>query len=315
MKRIIGAALLGLMSTIAFGQTISVSGTVTDQQGKPIAFAFIKDAENNYATFSAPDGSFTVDANPASRLLATCNNYKEAIVKVEPAVKIVMLAGAQSLATANKHSDPFNIEEVGTDRSARPLAHFGTQQEQLHGSPFLFPDWVHGYAISPVDSIKENDDYLFNYQKLSGALLYTDDGKTMSQANKGQVKGFVLFDENAQQYTFEDVPAIDTKHYVQVLVSGSKYKIYKQLNTKFLKADFQTNGITSSGNNYDSYVDDAAYYIVKSGGQPQKVSLKKKSLKTAFVADADKFNAYMTAHDSDEIDDNFLKGLGAAMNE
>src|ERR1700761_8465320 len=54
----------------------------------------------------------------------------------------------------------------------------------------------------------------------------------------------------------------------------------RAVNTKFLKADFQTNGITSSGNNYDSYVDDATYYAVKSGGQPQKFTLKRKAIKT-----------------------------------
>jgi hypothetical protein len=137
----------------------------------------------------------------------------------------------------------------------------------------------------------------------------------MFSVDKSQIKAFTLFDDNGQQAVFEMVPAIDAKHYLQVLSSGSKYKIYKDLGTKFLKADFQTNGITSSGNNYDSYVDEGVYYIVKlPDGKPQKVSLKRKAIKAAFAADADKANKYMSAHDSDEVDDNFLKGLGDYMN-
>jgi hypothetical protein len=134
--------------------------------------------------------------------------------------------------------------------------------------------------------------------------------------DKNQIKQFTLFDDKDVPYTFENVPSIDPNHYLEVLASGSSYKIYKNLGTKFLKNDFQSNGITSSGNNYDSYVDEGVYYIVKlPGGQPQKVSLKRKSIKNAFAADADKANKYMSAHDSDEVDDNFLKGLGEFMND
>ena len=318
MKKIIISLVFILVSTITFAQTIAVSGTVTDEGGKPVPFAFIKDAQHNYATFSGPDGAFTLNADPSSRLMATSNNYTESVVKIDnqPNVKIVMKAGG-ALGVIKRSSGTFDVHEIGgTDRASRPGMSFGTAQEELHGSPFLFNEWVHGYAISPADSIIQNDDYLFNYAKMEGALLYTDDGKTMYTVNRTRVKVFTLFDENGQQVTFENVPSIDPKHYLQVLASGSKYKIYKELGTKFLKADFETNGITSSGNNYDSYVDESVYYIVSQpGGQPQKVSLKRKSIKNAFGADADKANKYMSAHDSDEVDDTFLKGLGEFMNE
>ncbi len=324
MKKITVSWLLILISTITFGQTIAVSGTVTDDQGKPVPFAFIKDAEHNYATFSDPDGAFTLNADPSSRLMASCSNYKESVVKIDnqPNVKIVLTTGGDaggSAANLKKSADVFKVHELNTgtdDRAARPLASFGTAHDELHGSPYLFSDWVHGFAVSTADSINENDGYLFNYQKLDGALLYTEDGKKMYQVNKAEIKGFTLFDQKGQPFTFENVPSIDPKHYVQVLASGTKYKIYKDLDTKFLKNDFTTNGITSTGNNYDSYVDEGVYYIVKlPGGQPQKVTLKRKSIRNAFAADADKANKFMSAHDSDDVDDTFLKGLGEFMNE
>lgn len=319
MKKLTLLSLLIWVSASAFGQVISISGAVTDEQDKPVAFAFIKDAQHNYATFTDPNGAFTISADPASRLMATCNNYEKAVVVVDnqPTIKIVMKRIVAKGSNTSTSSSTFEMQEIGgNDRSARPGISFGTSKEELHGSPYLFNDWVHGYAVSPADSIIQKDNYLFNYEKIAGTLLYTDDGKTVYAVDKGKVKKFILFDENGQSVTFEYVPSIDPKHYLQVLASGSKYVIYKNLNTKFLRADFQTNGITSSGNNYDSYVDEGEYYIVKvPGGQPQKVGLKRRAIKNAFGAEANKASKYMEAHDSDEVDDNFLKGLGEAMNQ
>jgi Holliday junction resolvase RusA-like endonuclease len=99
-----------------------------------------------------------------------------------------------------------------------------------------------------------------------------------------------------------------------VLSSGSKYKIYKDLGTTFIKASFVTNGITSSGNNYDEYKDDAVYYVVKQGGQPQKIELKSKAIKTAFAAEADKVKKFFSDNEGD-VDENYLKALGDYLNQ
>src|SRR5450432_1288193 len=92
MNKLTVSGILILLSSIAFGQTAPVSGTVTDANGKPIAFAFIKDIRHNYATFSDPDGAFTLNADPSSQLMATSSNYKESVVKIDnqPNVKIIM---------------------------------------------------------------------------------------------------------------------------------------------------------------------------------------------------------------------------------
>lgn len=321
MKRITISCLFVLMSTLVFAQTtISISGTVTDEKGNPVAFAFIKDAQHNYETFAGPDGTYTLNADPTSRLMVSCKNYTRVVVPVNNSTNLpIKMTSSGSEATtsdAAKNSDAFHIQEIGgANKDARPMTNFGTTQEQLHGSPYLFDHWVHGYAVSSQDSVVENDNYLFNYHKMEGALLYTDNGRSMFTVYKDKANKFVLFDDNGQQYSFEFVPSIDQQHYLQVLSSGSKYKIYKQLNTKFLKADFQTNGITSSGNNYDSYVDEASYYAVKvPGGQPQKFSLKRKSIKAAFGSDGDKAAKYLSDHDSDDMNDTLLQGLGDYMN-
>jgi hypothetical protein len=317
MKKTIIFCLLTILCKVGFAQTIQISGTVTDDKGNPVAFAFIKDAQHNYQTFSGQDGSFYINADPSSRLMATCAGYQKTTVPVNNSstIKIQMQHNESSSATVAK-SDAFNVEEIGgTDRSARPLTNFGTAQEQLHGSPYLLDHWVHGYAISPKDSIIQNNYYLFNYMKIEGSLLYTDDGKTVYGVYKDRAPRFVLFDNDGTQYIFENVSSVDSKHYLQVLSEGSKYKIYKQLNTEFVKANFETNGIVTTGVNYDSYSDQPVYYFVKTGGQPQKLALKRKAIKAAFSDDPKKIDSFLSAHDSDDLNDDFFKALGDYMNQ
>ena len=318
MKKITLSGLLIFLASITFGQTSPISGTVTDEQGQPVPFVFIKDAQHNYATYTGPDGTYKLNADPSSALMATSNNYKESLIKIEIQAKvdIVMHPGGTAGTNAGSTADAFAVTEIGTKgKDTQPMAQFGTTKEELHGSPYLFTNWVHGYAITTADSIKQNDSYLFNYEKTTGLLLYTAGGNAMKAVNKEEIKGFTLFDEKGQPYIFEDVPVVNKKVFVQVLSSGSKYIIYKDINTKFHKADFTTNGITSSGNNYDSYDDNSNYYLVtQPNGTPVKFSLKRSAIKKIFGADAAKVNQFISAHDSDEVDDIYLEKLGDFMN-
>ncbi|HTE01049.1 MAG TPA: carboxypeptidase-like regulatory domain-containing protein [Mucilaginibacter sp.] len=319
MKKAILSWLLILTSTITFAQTVTVSGTVNDQQGKPVAFAFISESQHPYGTYSDANGAFTLKADPAANITVTASHYKTTTVKIsDPAATKIALEGGESGTDANEvkaNSTFFKQDESLVDMSFGSRSTFGQGQESLHGSRFLFDNWAHGFAITPKDSIKQNDVYLFNYDKITGDLIFTRNQKTVLQVIKSEIKAFTLFDPNAQPYVFEDVPSVDAKHYLQVLSSGKKYKIYKNLGTKFIKANFTTNGITSSGNNYDEYVDQSTYYFVKlPGGQPQKLALKKKALKLAFAEDADKLNKFLADNDGD-IDDNYLKNLGDYINQ
>ncbi|HEY8783024.1 MAG TPA: hypothetical protein VIM16_15465 [Mucilaginibacter sp.] len=319
MRKTIAPSLLILINMIAFGQTALVTGTVNDQKGRPVPFAFIYDSQHPYATYADSTGVFSLKADPSSSLIATASNYLKAEVKINnPSdVKIVM---ANSPSGNSAVIDPslkniFRQEEGFENMTEGSFTRIGTHQENIHGSRFLFEDWVHGYVVGPKDSIRQNDTYLFNYDKMDGNLIFATGGTAIHLGIKKQVKEFKLFDGNGKLYVFEDVPAIDDRHYTQVLASGSKYKIYKSLSTKFVKSDYSTNGITSHGNNYDEFVDENAYYVAKlPDGQPQKLSLKKKAIKAAFAADADKANKFLSDNDSD-IDDAYLEKLGEYMNQ
>ncbi|MEZ2337271.1 carboxypeptidase-like regulatory domain-containing protein [Mucilaginibacter sp. RCC_168] len=317
MKKIILIALT-VLCKISFAQTIAVNGTVTDQAGKPVAFAFVSDSQHPYATYSDQSGAFSLQADPASNLIVTANFHNEARVKLDnPSnVKVVMTAGEapkQDVTTKTTVANFFKPDENLVDHNVS-INRIGTGQEGLHGSRFLFNDWVHGFAVTPQDSLKQSDVYLFNYDKVGGNLIFTRNKTTAMLVVKQEIKGFTLFDENAVPYVFEDVPAINAKRYVEVLSAGKKYKIYKDLGTTFIKANFVTNGITSSGNNYDEYKDESVYYVVKQGGQPQKTELKTKALKLVFADDADKLKKFLSDNEG-EIDDNYLKALGDYLNQ
>jgi hypothetical protein len=188
-------------------------------------------------------------------------------------------------------------------------------KEATQGSRYLFDDWVHGYVVNAGDSTIQSPLLFFNYDKMGGSLLLTKDKRAAIEVYKDNVKIFTLFDPLNQPYTFTMVPQIDKSHYVQVLSSGNNYKIYKTLTTKFVASNYVSDGIASSGNNFDSYQDESTYYILNvKTNQLQKIGLKKKVLKQAFGLDEAKAGGYFKTNDAD-VDDNYLAALGDYMNK
>lgn len=319
MKKSILFCVFTMVTIIAFAQTITVTGTVNDQQGKPVPFAFINDVKHSYATYSNTEGIYNIQADPSSKLAATAINFQDASIDINNKTNINIVLTAGTSASAGKGLGKASNNSFFNTQTAPVLSTLGSQylkggQQEVHGSRYLYDQWQHGYAVSAQDSLIQNNEYLFNYDKVSGELLFTRDQSAVYLGDKSQVKQFVIFDDKGQSVTYEHVIPINARQYVQVLASGKNYKIYKQGSTKFEKANYTTNGITSSGVNYDEYVDQYNYFVVKNGAQPVKIALKKKALKEAFAADADKFNKFASAQQGD-IDDNYLKDLGDAMNQ
>jgi len=305
--------LLILLCSAAFAQTVPVTGTVTDLKGNPVPYAFISDAQLPIATFSDANGAFSIKVKPDSRLIASASFHKKTRLQLDKTtdVKIVMPVDSTNNVPVidPKARNIFVQDETLRNIFEGDVTMHGSGEENLHGSRFLFADWVHGFAISPDDSIKQNDLYLFNYDKIGGDLIFTRNKATVFTVVKSEIKSFTLFDNDGHTYVFEDIPAIDKKHYAELVAADKKYKIYKNLGTKFIKNNFVTNGITSSGNNYDEYKDESEYYAVKlPDGLPIKFTFRKKAIKLAFAADVDKVTKYLADNDK-EIDEDYLKGL------
>ncbi len=311
-------ALLIFISMASFGQTVNISGTVTDQKGQPVPFAFIRDSQHSYAAYADSAGNFNIKTDAVSGIIVTANHFKKTSAKIDAPgeVKIIMIddPSNDNPTVSPSLKDVFRQKEDFESTTEASLTLIGTHQEGLHGNKYLFDNWVHGFVLTPKDSIKQNDGYLFNYDKINGNFVFATGGTKLSFGVRSEIKDFLLFDNSGKRYVFEEVPAINNKRYMQVLAAGPKYKIYKDFATKFVKADYVDNGISHHGNNYDEFVDEIVYYLVKPGGQPEKLSLRKKAIKTAFASDADKVNRFLTDNDSD-IDDAYLQKLGEYMNQ
>jgi hypothetical protein len=200
--------------------------------------------------------------------------------------------------------------------SGAGMAYNLTNKEDTKGSRYLFDTWVKGSVTDAKGNTVNTDNYTFNYDKIGGALLLSQDKQTAIAADKDHVKGFVVYDKSDNPLAFEYVSAIDATHYSQVLATGAKYKVYKLITTKFVKSDYKNDGISSSGNKYDEYVDEPKYYVVDAKtGQPQKIALKSKAIKQAFATDADKVKTFFDEHKSDDVDEAFLSKLGAYLNQ
>ena len=195
--------------------------------------------------------------------------------------------------------------------SAVPSFH---TKEDTKGSIYLFKTWMKGMVANPNDStIVDDPKNLYNLNKSTGELTMTRDFKSGLSVDKRNVKFFILFDTGNISHRFTKVPAIDANSFYEAIAFGDNYDIFKLTTTKFVKSDYHSDGIASSGNNYDEYVDTDNYYLFNvSDGTVTKFELKKKALKQLFTMP--KAAEYFAAHKSDDIDDHFLKGLGDSIN-
>ena len=186
----------------------------------------------------------------------------------------------QKLRAAFAQSGGANNAGAGFSDGQTFAAH---KKQDAHGSRYFFEDWAHGYIINPSDSLMQNPDFTFNYDKMGGGLLATKDEQSVLEVARGDAKSFTLFGPGNTPYVFEAVPEIDNNHYVEVLSSGNRYKIYKKITTKFVRADYVSNGMTAHGNDYDEFVDDDTYFVFDvQANQLTTIKLKEEINKSCF---------------------------------
>jgi hypothetical protein len=321
MKKFLLICLLFVTaSQLTKAQNTTATGSVKDDKGSPLHNVFVADMQYKTATFSDSLGNFTIAVHPDSKLQLQLAGYESASVTVanNASPQVVLkstgaaspqpVLSAQAIAQGTGNGDAANLAGGGT------LAP-GHQKGATHGNRYLLDNFAHGYIINASDELVYKPNFLLDYDKMDGAILQADANKTMTQLSYDQIKSFTLFSDKDVLMTFEKAPAIDPSHYVQVIASGKKYKIYKLIKTKFVKSDYVNTGVASHGNDYDEFIDDADYYFLDvQANQPKKLSLKKKSIKENFAKDADKVNKYLSDNSGD-IDDVYLSKLGDYMNQ
>jgi hypothetical protein len=320
MKKIVLFYVLSCAAFIVRAQT-TVTGTVKDVNGNPLHFVFVgNNNEDKVATFTDSLGNFTLKINKAKGLYFSLGGFNDTSVNVggKNNFQIVLRSGTRA------SQQGMSALPIIQDNSTNAPVTFGNggviapthQQGALRGNIYLYDTFVHGFVFNKSGALIHNGGYLFDYDKIGGTLMLTTDNKNVTIVNQDSAKSFTLFDNHDKTLHFAQVPEIDKAHYVVELASGKKYGIYKLITTKFVRADYNNNGINPTGHDYDEYVDNADYYLLDmQSRQVQKISLRKKAIKSAFASDADKVNKFMTDHSSDDINDTYLSSLGDYMNE
>jgi hypothetical protein len=309
-------------------QTIKISGSIRNQQGNPLHYAFVQDKALKNGVYTDQQGSFELDVTAGAMLRVNCAGYNDTTIAVNnqtsfaivlsqaPGIIAKPIAGTDSHINnivENSFRDQVNLNGPPLNVTQGTILPSFTVKEETRGSRYFANAWAHGFVVNSRDSLIQRPDFMFNYDKTGGALLLTQDGKSAIEINRDLVKSFTIYGPEGQQYVFENIPAISKNRYVEVVEAGPKYKIYKLISTEFVKSDYSTNGLSSSGNQYDEYVDKGIYYVVGKDGVPHQVALKKKALKLAFNDEPAKLDQFMQANSGD-IDDNYLRDLGDYMN-
>ena len=321
MKKIFLSVLFVItLSIVTKAQTTTASGHVTDSKGNPVPYVFVADEKYKEASvYTDSLGNFSIILHPDSKPVFAAPGYKDTSVTASNNTSLqVILKGTGVAGSVGSLTEKSMVREISEkqrpDNMDLRLIN-GHERGNVRGSQFLFDNFVHGFVINSNDELITNPSYLFNYDKIGGTPIYTKDNKTPLQISWDLTKSFSLFTNAGVRCNFEKFAAIDNAHFLQVLSTGKKYKIYKLIKTKFVKADYVNTGVTQHGNDYDEYIDDADYYVVDiQANQQQKLSLKKKSIKDAFPKEADKVNKYLSDN-SGRIDDNYLSKLADYMNQ
>jgi hypothetical protein len=187
-------------------------------------------------------------------------------------------------------------------------------KEETVGSRYLFDRWVNGQVTNLRDSVMKLPTVLYNYDKVTQSLLMFQDKKIVIEIYRDQIKSFAL-KYKEKDYEFIRIPMISDEFF-QPIIKNKKYSLYKTIRTRFVKADYSSNGISESGNNYDEYKDQPSFYVVFSNGRDfVKLEPRKKLIKQALPKDAAKIEAYFYTNNPEAIDEAFLTGLIENLNE
>jgi hypothetical protein len=190
---------------------------------------------------------------------------------------------------------------------------YGTEYS-AKGTRLLFEDWVKGTVIKNTGEEINGDKYFFNFDKITNNLLVTIDKQEIIEVYKDSIQAFT-FKSQGEQYIFKKVPSIQRYKFVQVLIDDNdNYSVYKSINTRFVGADYNTNGLTESGRPYDEYVDASKYYIVYKG-EIRPVDLKFPSIKRALKENSSRVKDFYADHLLDEVNENYLTSVVKFLNE
>lgn len=132
--------------------------------------------------------------------------------------------------------------------------------EDTKGSPYLLNSWATGAVQFNNGNILSEPTNSLNYDKISHQLIVKLSEKEILSVNMNDIKSFSLKDSLAS-LNFIKIPQISSTYVIQ-LYQGKSYSLYKSIDTKFYKSDYQNKGLYETGEKFDRYIDKPEYFII-----------------------------------------------------
>ena len=306
-----------------------IHGVVINEKNKPVQDASVIIQGEEKGTVTDSLGYFKINAKSDAVLIINAAGYESLLEKIrnEELIRAVMKrnplnnsAGADETIKQQSFSNAFqdfSKTETGNLYRGSSLPVFIIKENTV-GSRYLFDSWVKGKLIDTTGKEINTNDYVFNYDKMTGKLIATQDKKIVIEINDAVIKSYSLTDLSGKETKFEKSGLINNDKFLVSLAGekNNKYSLYKLINTKFVKANFVTNGLIESGKKYDEYADTFEYYIVyNSSGIHKKVELKEKLIKKTITEDGEKVKTFFIKHTGDKLNESLLAELILFLNQ
>ena len=156
---------------------------------------------------------------------------------------------------------------------------------------------------------------LFNFDKINNVVYTINRESKIIFYPADSVLSFNLVDDNTV-LSFEKVNWISDNFFLMPILKSDKgYSLYKRLFTRFLQADFSSEGYYTKGRKFDEYVDYYEYYITYPGNNLfRKLYLKEKDIRRALRDEAKLLDDFFTIHEH-EINEQSLIGIVQYIND
>ena len=235
------------------------------------------------------------------------------------ALALTVTTAAQAQSSQEAMSIDNAIQDLaatsGSRLNAGSFVSWHGTKDSTRGSRLLFDNWPKGFILGSYDTLLKNPNLFLNYDKISHELYFTFDGKTFVKVETGQARE-IHFVDSGQQTILTRVDGIDPRTFFQRLSDSTGtnyYLLYRLIKTQLRRANYQTDGLYASGNNFDEYVDNYEYYLVMPGGREYApLKLTKKFIRETLGGKAD---PWFAAHPKSKIDEASLTDLVNALNK
>ncbi len=190
-------------------------------------------------------------------------------------------------------------------------------KEETVGSVYLTRKWLKGRVeLSNHKLLPESGEpLLFNFDKINSVVYTINRDNKIIFYPADSVLSFNLVDDNTV-FTFEKVNWISDNFFLMPILKSNKgYSLYKRLFTKFIQADFSSEGYYTKGRKFDEYVDYYEYYITYPGNNLfRKLYLKEKDIRKALKDEIKLLDDFFNMHEH-EINEQSLIGIVQFIND